>query len=156
MEGKTLLASGSPITQSIDAVKTLLAYAGRASDPLPTDVSFDNGRLVLVLNNKKDAYYTVTAKACSCPSAIYRHNGPCNLDEYMSLVHSGFGTSEIENMMGLDSYQAALAAVEKADMEYYRITTPPARPKRRGKPLELPKEHRYNECGLGVREDAEA
>jgi len=77
MEGKTLLASGSPITQSIDAVKTLLAYVGRASDPLPTDVSFDNGRLVLVLNNKKDAYYTVTAKACSCPSAIYRHNGPC-------------------------------------------------------------------------------
>ena len=77
MEGKTLLASGSPITQSIDAVKSLLAYMGRASDPLPTDVSFDNGRLVLVLNNKKDAYYTVTAKACSCPSAIYRHNGPC-------------------------------------------------------------------------------
>jgi len=77
MDGRTFLASGSPITQSIDAVKTLLAYVGRASDPLPTDVSFDNGRLVLVLNNKKDAYYTVTAKACSCPSAIYRHNGPC-------------------------------------------------------------------------------
>jgi hypothetical protein len=77
MEERTFLASASPITQSIDAVKTLLAYVGRASDPLPTDVSFDNGRLVLVLNNKKDAYYTVTAKACSCPSAIYRHNGPC-------------------------------------------------------------------------------
>ena len=77
MDGRTFLASASPITQSIDAVKTLLAYVGRASDPLPTDVSFDNGRLVLVLNNKKDAYYTVTAKACSCPSAIYRHNGPC-------------------------------------------------------------------------------
>ena len=77
MEGKTLLASGSPITQSIDAVKVLLAYVGRASDPLPTDVSLDNGRLILVLNNKKDAYYTVTAKACSCPNAIYRHNGPC-------------------------------------------------------------------------------
>ena len=78
------------------------------------------------------------------------------LDEYMSLVHSGFGTSEIENMMGLDSYQAALAAVDKADMEYNRITAPTARPKRRGKPLELPKEHRYDECGLGVRENAEA
>jgi hypothetical protein len=74
---RTLLASGSPITQSIDAVKSLLAYVGRASDPLPIDLSFDNGRLILVLNNKKDAYYTVTAKACSCPSAIYRHNGPC-------------------------------------------------------------------------------
>lgn len=77
MEGKTLLTSGSPITQSIEAVKALLAYVGRASDPLPTDMSLDNSRLILALNNKKDAYYTVTAKACSCPSAIYRHNGPC-------------------------------------------------------------------------------
>jgi len=77
MTNRTLLASGSPITQSIDAVKTLLAYVGRASNPLPTDVSLDNGHLILVLNNKKDAYYTVTEKACSCPSAIYRHNGPC-------------------------------------------------------------------------------
>jgi len=77
MESKTLLTSGGPITQSIDAVKVLLAYVRRASDPLPTDVGLDNGRLILVLNNKKDAYYTVTAKACSCPSAIYRHNGPC-------------------------------------------------------------------------------
>ena len=66
-----------PVTQSIDAVKSLLAYVGRASDPLPSDVTFDSGRLVLVLNNKKDAYYTCTARACSCPSATYRHNGPC-------------------------------------------------------------------------------
>lgn len=46
------------------------------------------------------------------------------LDEYMSLVHSGFSASEIESMMGLDSYQAALSAVEKSDMEYNRITAP--------------------------------
>jgi hypothetical protein len=31
---------------------------------------------VLVLSNKKDAYYTVTATACSCPSATYR-GGAC-------------------------------------------------------------------------------
>ena len=72
LEGRT-----GPVTQSLEAVKSLLAYVGRASDPLPSDVSLDNGRLVLVLNNKKDAYYTCTARACSCPSAIYRHNGPC-------------------------------------------------------------------------------
>jgi len=29
----------SPKTQSIDAVKTLLAFVGRASSPLPTDVT---------------------------------------------------------------------------------------------------------------------
>jgi len=78
MSGKNLLEGRfGPVTQSVDAIKSLLAYVGRASNPLPSDVSLDNGRLVLVLNNKKDAYYTCTARACSCPSAIYRHNGPC-------------------------------------------------------------------------------
>jgi hypothetical protein len=74
---KTILNVESPVTQSLAAIKNLLAYVGRASDPLPSDVILDNGRLVLVLNNKKDAYYTCTARACSCPSATYRHNGPC-------------------------------------------------------------------------------
>ena len=78
MSGTNLLEGRSgPVTQSVGAVKTLLAFVGRASSPLPSDVTLDNGRLVLVLSNKKDAYYTVTAKACSCPAAIYRHNGPC-------------------------------------------------------------------------------
>ena len=78
MFGKNLLESQTgPVTQSVESVKALLAYVGRASDPLPTEVSLENGRLVLVLSNKKDAYYTVTARACSCPSATYRHNGPC-------------------------------------------------------------------------------
>jgi len=49
-------------------------------DPLPSVVEFakegEESRLVLVLSNKKNAYYTVTAKACSCPAATY-HQGPC-------------------------------------------------------------------------------
>ena len=65
-----------PVTQSRDAVKTLLSFVGRASDPMPSDVTLDNGRMVLVLSNKKDAYYTCTARACSCPAATY-HRGPC-------------------------------------------------------------------------------
>ena len=76
MEGKTLLASGSPITQRIDAVKSLLAWKKVSSDPLPQEVSLDNGRLVLVLSNKKDCYYVTTANGCSCPAATY-HHGPC-------------------------------------------------------------------------------
>jgi hypothetical protein len=72
LEGRT-----GPVTQSIDAVKALLAWKGHPINPLPSDVTLDNGRLVLILNNKKDAYYTCTARACSCPSATYRHNGPC-------------------------------------------------------------------------------
>jgi len=72
MEGKTLLASGSPITQSIDAVKALLAYAGRGSDPLPTFVEMPGREVVLVLSSKKDVYYTTTPQGCSCPSGAYR------------------------------------------------------------------------------------
>ena len=77
MEVKTHLDSGSPITQSIEAVKSLLSYVGRVSDPLPTFLEIPGERCVLVLSNKKDVYYTVTPKACSCPSATYRPGQPC-------------------------------------------------------------------------------
>jgi len=77
MNGKKLVYQvESPKTQSIDAVKALLAYKKVASDPLPQEVSLGGGRLVLVLSNKRDAYYTATARACSCPAATY-HHGPC-------------------------------------------------------------------------------
>jgi hypothetical protein len=77
MQGKTLLASESPITQSIEAVKALLAYASRASDPLPTFVEMPGREVVLVLSGKKDVYYTTTARACSCPSGTYRPGQIC-------------------------------------------------------------------------------
>jgi hypothetical protein len=77
MYGKNMLEGRTgPITQSFEAVKNLLAFVGRASDPLPVDVTLDNGRLVLVLSNKKDCFYVVTASKCSCPSAAYR-GGRC-------------------------------------------------------------------------------
>jgi hypothetical protein len=71
---KMILNMENPVTQTVDAIKNLLAYVGRACNPLPTDVTLDNGRLVLVLSNKKDAYYTCTARACSCPGNQFRHN----------------------------------------------------------------------------------
>jgi hypothetical protein len=77
MNERTLLASASPITQSIDAVKSLLAYVGRSSDPLPTFVEMPGSEVLLVLSGKKDAYYTTTAQACSCPSGIYRPGQIC-------------------------------------------------------------------------------
>ena len=67
----------SPKTQSIEAVKALLAFKKVASDPLPQEVSLDGGRLVLVLSNKKDAYYVTTPKSCSCPSAVYHPGVAC-------------------------------------------------------------------------------
>ena len=66
----------SPKTQSREAVKALLAYKKVASDPLPQEVSLD-GRLVLVLSNKKDAYYVTTPKSCSCPASVYNPGKPC-------------------------------------------------------------------------------
>ena len=77
MSGKNMLESRTgPITQSVEAVKNLLAFVGRSADPLPTDVTLDNGRLVLILSNKKDCFYAATASRCSCPSAAYR-GGRC-------------------------------------------------------------------------------
>jgi hypothetical protein len=78
MSGKNILEGRTgPITQSVDAVKSLLQWKKIASDPLPADVSMDNGRLVLVLSNKKDVYYTATPTKCSCPAATYHPGQRC-------------------------------------------------------------------------------
>jgi hypothetical protein len=76
MTAKTILETANPITQSIDGVRALLTWRGHPTKPMPTDVSLDNGRLVLVLNGKKDAYYTCSKIACSCPAAHW-NRGPC-------------------------------------------------------------------------------
>ncbi|MCX6669013.1 MAG: hypothetical protein NTV25_04285 [Methanothrix sp.] len=77
MAERTLFEGKSPKTQRIEAVKALLAYVGRGCDPLPSDVTLDDGRVVLVLSNKKDAFYTVTAEACSCPAQTFSPGQPC-------------------------------------------------------------------------------
>ena len=78
MSGKNLLEGRTgPVTQSVDAIKSLLAYVGRASNPLPTDVSLEGGRVVLILSNKKDCYYVATQKACSCPANTWHPGQPC-------------------------------------------------------------------------------
>jgi len=81
----------SPKTQSADAVKALLAFKKVASDPLPQEVSLDGGRLVLVLSNKKDVYYTATARACSCPAATYHPGQRCkHQKKYFPLCNDAF------------------------------------------------------------------
>jgi hypothetical protein len=78
MSGRTLVQIENPVTQSLDAVKAFLTWKGRAVDPMPSTIEFmqEEGRMVLVLSNKKDSYYVVTSTKCSCPSATYR-GGPC-------------------------------------------------------------------------------
>ena len=80
MNGKKLVYQvESPKTQSLAAVKALLAWKQVSCDPLPEFVEMGKGdsRLVLVLSNKKDAYYTVTSRACSCPAATYNPGKSC-------------------------------------------------------------------------------
>jgi len=80
MNGKNLFEGRTgPVTQSLDAVKALLTWRGRGTDPMPQTVEFEGGeaRVVLVLSAKKEHYYTVTANACSCPGAAYRPDQPC-------------------------------------------------------------------------------
>jgi hypothetical protein len=76
MSGKILLTS--PVTQSREAVKSLITYHNHGQEPqkMP-DFYRLSGEMVLVLNNKKDAYYVTTPKSCSCPSATYRPGSPC-------------------------------------------------------------------------------
>ena len=77
MSGKVLCESLK--TQSAEAIKSLLTWKKVSCDPLPEFVEMGEGdnRLVLVLSNKKDAYYTVTAKSCSCPAATYHPGTRC-------------------------------------------------------------------------------
>jgi hypothetical protein len=61
------------------------------------------------------------------------------LEEFYSLLQSGFSFEEVSGMMGEESYKAAIAAIEKADREYKRLIEE-ARPKRHIVPLEPRKE----------------
>jgi hypothetical protein len=74
MVERTLLDSAScPLTQSFDAVKQLLAFYNHGQEPEEMPAFYRlSGEMVLVLSNKKDSYYVVTAKTCSCPAATYR------------------------------------------------------------------------------------
>ena len=69
----------SPKTQSLAAVKALLAWKQVSCDPLPEFVEMgkEDSRLMLVLSNKKDAYYVTTSRTCSCPSAVYHPGVAC-------------------------------------------------------------------------------
>jgi len=79
MSERTILNVESQKTQSIDAIKALLSWRGRAADPLPSFIEMGKGnsRLVLVLSNKRDAYYTTTARDCSCPAHNWHPGHPC-------------------------------------------------------------------------------
>jgi hypothetical protein len=69
MAGKLIYESESPVTQKPDAVEALAKYLNR---PIENGV-LDLGTVKLVKSNNGDAFYTTSAKACSCPSHQHRH-----------------------------------------------------------------------------------
>jgi len=78
MSGKTILSVASPVTQTAEAVKQLIAYQHHGQKPSEMPPFYRlSGEMVLVQSNKKDAYYVTTPKACSCPAATYRPGGQC-------------------------------------------------------------------------------
>ena len=70
MATRILFEKESAMTQSVDSGMALAKFLGIAEE-LPEVITLDG--LKLVLSNKKDSYYTVSAKSCSCPAAVYGH-----------------------------------------------------------------------------------
>jgi len=73
MSGRILVQMQKPVTQKPEAVEALAAYLNK---PIEAGV-LDLGSAKLVKSNKGDAFYTVTAKACSCPAMTYHPGMAC-------------------------------------------------------------------------------
>ena len=72
------VVKSSPVTQSREAVEQLIRYHNHGQQPVEMPEFYRlTGEMVLVLNNKKDAYYVTTPKSCSCPASVYNPGKPC-------------------------------------------------------------------------------
>jgi hypothetical protein len=87
MAGRTLIQVEKPTTQTVDAVKSLLTYVGRASDPMPIFVELKGG-VRLTKSSKGDCYYTTTATDCSCRARTYN---PCTPCKHMKVLQASNG-----------------------------------------------------------------
>lgn len=73
----------------------------------------DNGRLVLILSNKKDAYYCTTVKKCSCLAASY-HHGPCKHQrKYFPVAKKSQAELEAESDIILAAHNAGAKKLAK-------------------------------------------
>ena len=117
MSERTILEIANPKTQSIEAVKALLAWKGRAVDPLPSKIEFtgDDSRLMLILSNDKTGYYVVSQKACSCPAATYSPGKPCKHQrKYFPQIAKPAETDSIRPACGAFRPVSPLPSEEKA------------------------------------------
>ena len=71
--------------------------------------------MVLVLSNKKDAYYVVTPKTCSCPAATYHPGQPCKHRAKF------FGTSNPHRISLAETLEQADKNLSKMPKSYQRM-----------------------------------
>ena len=114
---RTILSIEKPQTQTVEAVKSLLAWRGRASDPLPEFVEMGEGdsRLVLVLSNKKDCFYVTTARDCSCPAHNWHPNQRCKHQRKY------FAEQTIHKQSMADTLEQADKNLHKMPYQYQRM-----------------------------------
>ena len=70
---KTRILSEASVTQSTEAIESLLNYLGKSTNPLPEIVSLSEG-LQLTKSSKGDCYYVTSPKGCTCIGFVYHRN----------------------------------------------------------------------------------
>lgn len=110
MSAKLNIQVKSPKTQSIDAVKSLLAYVGRPSEPLPVFVDLVGG-VRLTRSKKGDCYYTTTSRDCSCPARAYNPGTPCKHMKALQIVMEG---ESIRPKVG--SFKPLMSGLQESEM----------------------------------------
>src|SRR5271157_2185131 len=115
MSGNLLEGLNGPESQSIEAVKALIAFYNHGEEPAEMPAFYRlSGEMVLVLSNKKDNYYVVTSEACSCPSFSYR-GGPCKHQRMYFAESKPHGQSLAETLRQAD------ANLSKMPYQYRRM-----------------------------------
>jgi len=135
---RKILSVEKPTTQTVEAVKALLSWKGRAADPLPEFVEMGEreSRLVLVLSNKKDAYYTTTAQDCSCPAHNWHPNQRCKHQR------KHFPESKtIHKQSMADTLEQAERNLSRMPYQYQRMVRA-AREAAEAEPLEMGGDHK--------------
>ena len=134
---RKILSVEKPQTQTVEAVKALLSWRGRASDPLPEFVEMGEGdsRLVLVLSNKKDCFYVVTSNDCSCPAHNWHPGQRCKHQR------KHFAEQAIHKQSIEETLREADKNLPRMPYQYQRMVRA-AREEAEAEPLELGGDHK--------------
>lgn len=116
MSNKLVYENESPITQSIEAVKTMAAALGKPieGEGLPETVKLSRD-VVLVLSNDMTCYYTTSrTRGCSCPASLYHPDKPCkHARKYLGIKPIKATADDIESVVA--KHQPFKPTLEEAE-----------------------------------------